>query len=65
MQRWRDKESILNVQLREISEEETRLLKEIQKVDQQLAYYDSLEKDMKKELEPPRMSSFLRSLKKA
>jgi hypothetical protein len=33
-------------------------------VEEQIAYYDSLESDMKKELEPPKLSGMLDSLKK-
>lgn len=63
-ERWRFKRKDLEEELRKLSEEEHEILRELTRVEGQIAYYDSLESEMKKELEPPRLSDLLSSLKK-
>ncbi|MFQ5910713.1 MAG: hypothetical protein ACE5IJ_08360 [Thermoplasmata archaeon] len=62
--RWRFRRMELEEALRDLSEEENEILKELARVEGQLAYYDSLESDMKRELEPPRLSDLLSSFRK-
>ncbi|MCK4444448.1 MAG: hypothetical protein KAW09_07890 [Thermoplasmata archaeon] len=61
---WREKRTRLEKKLREVEEEEKGILVELAHADGQIAYYDSLQSDMKKELEPPKLSSMLSSLRK-
>jgi chromosome segregation ATPase len=63
-ERWRFKRKDLEDRLKALSEEENDILKELARVEGQISYYDSLERDMKKELEPPRLSDLLSSLGK-
>ncbi|MFQ6129014.1 MAG: hypothetical protein ACE5QW_08955 [Thermoplasmata archaeon] len=63
-ERWRFRRKDLEEELRVLSEEENEILKELARVEGQIAYYDSLESEMKRELEPPRLSDLLSSLKK-
>lgn len=60
--RWREREHSTLVDLEEVKVEEKALLRELQKVEEQVAYYDSLERGMKRELEPPQLKQLLRSL---
>lgn len=55
----------LEAALRDLEEAERRLLDELEKVNRQVAYYDSLAQDMKKEYEPSSLSKVLSSLRKA
>ncbi|MFQ5884887.1 MAG: hypothetical protein ACE5IO_07285 [Thermoplasmata archaeon] len=64
LEEWKSKQIKLEEELSIIEEEERGTLAEIDKVDTQIAYYDSLESDMKKELEPPKLSGMLSSLRK-
>jgi predicted nucleic acid-binding Zn-ribbon protein len=61
---WRDKQVNLEKQLSEVEEEEKGILAELAHAEEQIAYYDSLQSDMKKELEPPKLSGMLSSLRK-
>lgn len=63
-ERWRFRRKHLEEELRQLSEEENEILAELARVEGQIAYYDSLESDMKKELEPPRLSDLLRSFRR-
>ncbi|MEE9488869.1 MAG: hypothetical protein V3V91_00310 [Thermoplasmata archaeon] len=63
-ERWRFRRKDLEGNLRELAREESDVLRELARVDGQISYYDSLESDMKKELEPPRLSDLLSSLRK-
>lgn len=47
-----------------MKEEERSLAQELAKVEEQVAYYDSLEKGMKRELDPPQLKRMLDSLSK-
>jgi uncharacterized protein YlxW (UPF0749 family) len=60
-ERWRLRERQLVDTIRDLEEEENRLLGEIAKVDQQVTYYESLARDMKRELGPPKLSTLLTS----
>jgi len=62
--RLRKRQRQLEEVLSYLEKEEKRLLAEMAKVGEQVAYYDSLAKDMKKELEPPKLSGLLRSFRK-
>lgn len=62
--RWRAREQRLLESVKEVDEERRRLEEELAKVDQQVAYYDSLTRDMKRELIGSGRSSFLRSLRR-
>jgi len=64
LEEWKSKQIKLEEELSIIEEEERGTLAEIDRVDTQIAYYDSLESDMKKELEPPKLSGMLSSLRK-
>ncbi|UCD92401.1 MAG: hypothetical protein JSV43_00240 [Methanobacteriota archaeon] len=61
---WKSKQIKLEEQLAGIEEEERGMLSELERVETQIAYYDSLESDMKKELEPPKLSGMLSTLRK-
>jgi chromosome segregation ATPase len=63
-ERWRFKRKDLEDELKALSEEEHDILKELARVEGQISYYDSLESDMKRELEPPRLSDLLSSFGK-
>jgi chromosome segregation ATPase len=63
-ERWRFKRKDLEDELKALSEEENDILKELARVEGQISYYDSLESDMKRELEPPRLSDLLSSFGK-
>jgi hypothetical protein len=60
-ERWRLRERQLLGTIRDLEAEETRLLSEIARVDQQVTYYESLARDMKRELGPPKLSGLLTS----
>ncbi len=60
-ERWRLREREIAETIRDLDEEEARLLGEIAKVDQQVAYYEDLARDMKRELGPAKLSSLLTS----
>lgn len=62
--RWRQREQRLLDAIRGVDEERRRLDEELAKVEQQVAYYDSLARDMKKQLGRPGLSSLLSSLRK-
>lgn len=58
-ERWRLREREIVDTLRDLDEEENRLLGEIAKVDQQVTYYEDLARDMKREMGPAKLSSLL------
>jgi chromosome segregation ATPase len=64
VERWRQQERRLLSALRAVDEERRRLAEELLKVDQQVAYYDSLTREMKRELGRPGLSSLLSSLRR-
>jgi predicted nucleic acid-binding Zn-ribbon protein len=61
---WKEKQVNLEKQLSATEEEEKGIHAELARVEEQIAYYESLQSDMKKELEPPKLSGMLSSLKK-
>lgn len=62
--RWQRRERSLLLALEQVDDERTRLDVELDRVEQQVTYYDSLTRDMKKELRRPGLSSLLSSLRK-
>ncbi len=64
VERWRYRERRLLDALKHVEEERRRLDEELVKVEQQLTYYDSLTRDMKRELGRPGLSSLLSSLRR-
>ena len=65
VERWRQRERRLIEALRSVDDERRRLDDELVKVEQQVAYYDSLTREMKRELGRPGLSSLLSSLRRA
>jgi hypothetical protein len=63
-ERWRQRERRLLEALDQVEDERRRLDEELVRVDQQVVYYASLTRDMKKELGRPGLSSLLSSLRK-
>ncbi len=64
-ERWRGRERRLLDALAQVDEESRRLSEELVKVEQQISYYDSLARDMKRELAPSGLSSLLSSFRKS
>jgi len=64
IERWRQRERRLLDALQHVDDEHTRLDTELVKVDQQVTYYDSLTREMKRELGRPGLSSLLSSLRR-
>ena len=60
-ERWRFREKQLLDTIRQLDEEENRLESELAKVDQQVAYYQNLARDMKGTIRPAKLSSLLTS----
>jgi len=65
IERWRQRERRLLDALQSVDDERHRLDDELLKVEQQVAYYDSLTREMKRELGRPGLSSLLSSLRRA
>jgi len=65
IERWRQRERRLVEALQSVDDERHRLDDELLKVEQQVAYYDSLTREMKRELGRPGLSSLLSSLRRA
>jgi len=63
--RWRGRERRLLDALEQVEDESRRLTEELAKVEQQIAYYDSLARDMKRELGPSGLSSLLSSFRRS
>ena len=63
-ERWRQRERRILDAIHEVDEEQHRLDEELAKVGQQVTYYDSLARDMKRELGRPGLSSLLSSLRR-
>lgn len=61
---WKERQVHVEKELSETEEEERNIRAELARVQEQIAYYESLQSDMKKELDPPRLSGMLSSLKK-
>lgn len=65
VERWRQRERRILDALQTVDDERHRLDEELLKVDQQVSYYDSLTREMKRELGPPGLSSLLSSLRRS
>jgi len=65
IERWRQRERRLIEALQSVDDERRRLDDELLKVEQQVSYYDSLTREMKRELGRPGLSSLLSSLRRA
>lgn len=63
--RWHRRQGQIEKVLRELSDEEERLTRELYKAERQLAYYNSLTSDMKREYDPPGLASMLKSFRRA
>ncbi len=63
-ERWRQRERRLLQAIDQVNEERGRLGVELDRVEQQVSYYDNLTRDMKKELGRPGLSSLLSSMRK-
>lgn len=63
-ERWRQRERRLQEAISQVEEERGRLNAELERVEQQVVYYDNLTRDMKKELGRPGLSSLLSSMRK-
>lgn len=63
--RWRQREQKLLTAIVQVDEERRRLDGELVRVQQQVAYYDNLARDMKKELGRPGLGNLLSSLRKS
>lgn len=61
---WRMREQRLLESLLGLDEERNRLVEELVTVEQQIAYYDSLTRDMKRVYRRPGLSSLLSSLRR-
>jgi cob(I)alamin adenosyltransferase len=60
LENWRDrKEKILNELMTLSDDEKTEKKRELEKINEQIAYYESLIKDMKKEVKPPKIGHLL------
>jgi len=62
--RWRERERRLGAALVELEAEQDRLESELGKIEQQVSYYDSLTRDMKRALGRPTFSGLLSSLRR-
>jgi hypothetical protein len=62
VERWRLRERRILEALESVDDERRRLDEELVKVEQQIAYYDSLTREMKRELGRPGLSGLLSSL---
>lgn len=65
VERWRQRERRILDALQTVDDERHRLDEELLKVDQQVAYYDSLTGEMKRELGRPGLSSLLSALRRS
>lgn len=64
-ERWRQRERRILTALGQVQEERRRLDTELVRVQQQVAYYDNLTRDMKRELGRPGLGNLLSSLRKS
>ncbi len=64
-ERWRGRERRILEALDQVNEESHRLGNELAKVEQQVAYYENLTRDMKRTLGPSGLSSLLSSFRKS
>lgn len=62
--RWQMREERILAAIRDLDDERGRIEEEFAMVDQQVGYYESLTRDMKREFGRPSLSSLLSSLRK-
>jgi len=62
--RWQQKERRILDTIAGVDEERRRLTEELTKVEQQVLYYNSLTREMKREIGRPGLSSLLSSLRR-
>ena len=63
LNRWKGRQERLHGEIASLSSDEKAVRKqELVKVNQQIAYYDALSKDMKKEIRPSKLSYLINSL---
>ncbi len=62
--RWLRMKRELEKELEDLGREETSLMEELSRVEEQVAYYGSLVGDMKKAVDPPKLGRLLRSLRR-
>ncbi len=63
-ERWRQRERRIHEAITQVNEERVRLGAELERVEQQVVYYDNLTRDMKKELRRPGLSTLLSSMRR-
>ena len=63
-ERWRQRERRIQEAISQVDEERGRMDAELERVEQQIVYYDNLTRDMKKELGRPGLSSLLSSMRR-
>lgn len=61
LRKWLSLKHQLERALQELEKEESYIMEELDRVEEQVAYYGSLTKDMKKALDPPNLSHLLQS----
>jgi predicted nucleic acid-binding Zn-ribbon protein len=60
--RWVARKKELESEISKIDQEDSRLRGELEKIREQAAYYESLTRDMKRELQPSSVSGMLKSM---
>ncbi|MCJ2520888.1 MAG: hypothetical protein LN412_08125 [Candidatus Thermoplasmatota archaeon] len=63
--KWLGLKRKLESDMEGLERQESFLMQELDSIDDQVAYYGSLTREMKKTLDPPRLSHLLRSWRKA
>ncbi|PJB20877.1 MAG: hypothetical protein CO114_08350 [Euryarchaeota archaeon CG_4_9_14_3_um_filter_38_12] len=60
LENWRNRKEKISNELMTLSgDEKNEKKKELEKINEQIAYYESLIKDMKKEVKPPKIGHLL------
>ncbi|MEE9237866.1 MAG: hypothetical protein V3U52_08790 [Thermoplasmata archaeon] len=63
--KWLNLKRKLESDLKGLERQKSFLMEELDSIDDQVAYYALLTREMKKTLDPPKLSHLLRSLRKA
>lgn len=61
-EKWTARKKELETEIEKINEEEKRLKGELAKMHEQISYYDSLTRDMKRDVQPSSVSEMLKSM---
>ncbi len=61
LRKWLNLKHELERALQDLEKQESHIMEELGKVEEQVTYYGSLTKDMKKALDPPKLSRLLQS----